>query len=131
MSDAATITKCQEDLLCGVNMVKDLQNMTDMEKKHLPIISAPMSVKRGESFEVIVEIGKMMAHPNELTHYVEFIELYADHTYLARMDFTPNKTQPTMKVMVRLDHIHKSMRAFARCNLHGIWQGQSEIHVNE
>jgi superoxide reductase len=131
MSDAATITKCQEDLLCGVNMVKDLQNMTDMEKKHLPIISAPMSVKRGESFEVIVEIGKMMAHPNELTHYVEFIELYADHTYLARMDFTPNKTKPTMKVMVRLDHIHKSMRAFARCNLHGIWQGQSEIHVKE
>jgi superoxide reductase len=123
--------QCEEDLFCGVNMVKDPENMTDLEKKHLPVISAPKSVKKGEYFEVMVEVGKLMKHPNEPGHYVEFVELYADHTYLARMDLTARKTCPTMKVYVSLDHIHSKLRAFAHCNLHGTWEGQTEIEVTD
>lgn len=125
---AGTI-ECQEDLLCGINRVKDAANMTDMEKKHLPIIIAPKSVRKGDCFEVVVEIGKLLEHPNVPGHYIEFIELYADHTYLSRIDLTAKMTCPIMKTCVSLEHIHEKLRAFAHCNLHGTWEGSTKIEV--
>lgn len=123
--------KCENNLFCGVNMVSDLNNMTDLEKKHLPIITVPEKITANEKFDVIVEVGRLMPHPNELTHFIEFIELYAGDQYLARMDFTPETTYPTMKVTVCLNHIHGSLRAFTRCNLHGTWEGCVDITINE
>ncbi|MCK5172054.1 MAG: class II SORL domain-containing protein [Planctomycetes bacterium] len=112
-------------------MVQDMESITDLEKKHVPVISAPQRVNKGETFEVVVEVGKMLEHPNEASHYIEFIELYADHTSLCRMDFTSKTTDPIMKASVSLDHIHSKLRAFARCNLHGIWEGHSELSMIE
>jgi superoxide reductase len=124
-----TTVKCEKDLFCGVNTVKDCENMTDLEKKHLPVITVPKSVKKGECFEVAVEVGKLMQHPNEPGHYIEFVELYADHTYLARMDLTACRTCPIMRTCISLDHSHGKLRAFAHCNLHGTWEDQAEIEV--
>jgi len=122
-------SECIEDLFCGVNTVSDIKQASDLEKKHLPIITAPETVKRGEKFEVIVEVGKLLAHPNEPGHFIEFIELYAGDTYLARIDFTAKTTCPIMKVCVLLDHSHGKLRAFERCNLHGTWENEIDIQV--
>lgn len=123
--------QCENDLFCGVNTIKDSENMTDLEKKHLPVITAPISIKKGECFEVTVEVGKLMTHPNEPGHYIDFIELYADDTYLARLDLTARMTGPVMKVPVALNHIHDSIRAFAHCNIHGTWEGRARIILTE
>ncbi|MDK1030586.1 MAG: class II SORL domain-containing protein [Planctomycetia bacterium] len=121
--------KCEQDLFCGVNVVKDPKSMTDLEKKHTPVITAPASVKANDCFEVTVEVGKLLAHPNEPGHFIEFVELYAGETYLARMDFTAGTTCPTMKVCIALAHAHGTLRAFIRCNLHGTWEGDAPIEV--
>jgi len=128
-NNVETAVKCEEDLFCGVNMVKDPENMTDLEKKHLPVISAPKSVKKGEYFEVMVEVGKLMEHPNERGHHIEFVELYADHTYLSRMDLNAHRACPIIKTCISLDHTHGKLRAFAHCNLHGTWEGDADIEV--
>lgn len=130
-SNVTTAVKCEKDLFCGVNTVKNHDNTTDLEKKHLPVITAPESVRKGECFEVTVEVGKLMKHPNELAHHIEFIELYADHTYLARIDFTARTTCPIMKLCLSLDHIHGKLRAFEHCNLHGTWEGDADIEVTD
>ena len=39
-SNVETAVKCEEDLFCGVNTVKDCEHMTDLEKKRQPIITA-------------------------------------------------------------------------------------------
>jgi len=132
MSSYVTNTvKCDEDLFCGVNVVKDPRKMTDLEKKHFPVITAPKKIKKGECFEAMIEVGKLMEHPNEPGHFIEFIELYADHTYLGRMDFTARTTCPVMKACLSLDHVHGWLRAFAHCNLHGTWEGKTEIEVTD
>ena len=123
--------ECVDDIFCGINIVKDADDATALEKKHLPVISAPESVKAGEHFEVTVEVGKLVEHPNEPGHYIEFIELYAGSTYLARMDFTAKTTCPIMKVCVSLDHAHGKLRAYERCNLHGMWGNEVDIEVTE
>jgi superoxide reductase len=126
-----TVQECAEDIFCGVNTAADIESATDLEKKHLPIISAPQSVKKGECFEVTVEVGKLLEHPNEPGHHIEFIELYSGDTYLARMHFTGKTTSAVMKTRVCLDHAHGKLRAFEHCNLHGTWEGDLDIEVTE
>lgn len=69
----------KKDFFTEVNTPADPDNMTDLEKKHIPVITAPDKVKPGECFEVTVEVGKLVAHPNETTHFIEFLDLYAGH----------------------------------------------------
>lgn len=119
---------CEEDLFCGVNKPKDHANMNDLEKKHTPVIDAPASVKNGELFEVTVEVGKLLKHPNEIGHFIQWVELYQDKTFLARSDFVAELTEPKVRIPVRL--VRSGMlRAFERCNLHGTWEGSKEIKV--
>lgn len=129
MSARKAAEGCSEDLHCGVNVVADAENMTDLEKKHVPVISAPDTVEKGECFEVTVEVGKHLAHPNDYDHFIGFVELYADHTFLGRQDFAPVSTCPVAKFCVQLDHIHGELRAFEFCNIHGTWEGTRDLTV--
>jgi len=124
-----TTPECSEDIFCGVNTVENVEDASDLARKHLPIISAPASVKKGECFEVTVEVGKLKQHPNEPGHFIQFIELYADDTYLGRMDFTAKMTCPVLKTCLSLDHSYSKLRAFERCNLHGTWENDFDIEV--
>jgi len=121
--------ECAKDIFCGVNIVEDTEKASDLAKKHLPVISTPESVEKGECFEVTVEVGKLLEHPNEPGHFIEFIELYVDDTYLARMDYTAKTTCPVMKTYVSLEHDYNKIRAFVRCNLHGTWENEVPIKV--
>ncbi len=120
-----------EDILYGVNLAVDSDQLTDLEKKHLPIITAPESVRKGECFEVTIEAGKLLRHPNELEHHIEFVELYADSTYLARMDFAAGTSYPMTKLWVSLNRAHRKLRALSHCNLHGTWEADVEIEVKD
>ena len=126
-------SKCKDNLFCGVNIPQqsDPESMSDLEKKHVPVISAPDSVKKGECFEVTVEVGKHKAHPSEPGHFINFVELYADHSYLGRQHFVHTMVCPVAKFCIQLEHIHKELRAFEWCNLHGTWQGVKEITVQD
>lgn len=119
------LQECEDDLMCGVNVPKnaDPAEMSDLEKKHVPVITAPSAVSKGECFEVIVEVGKHMDHPSEPGHFINFVDLYADHTYLGRQHFVHTAVCPVAKFQIKLDHVHKQLRAFEWCNLHGTWEG--------
>jgi superoxide reductase len=113
---------CEDDIFCGINRPEQVQveEMTDLEKKHTPVIEAPSQVKKGEAFEVFIQVGKHMPHPNENAHFIEWIELYSGDTFLARLDLVPRLTAPIAKFSVALDHAHP-LTAKCRCNLHGVW----------
>jgi superoxide reductase len=121
--------ECAQDILCGVNTTENVDSASDLEKKHLPVIEAPDRVTRGEWFDVTVRVGALLEHPNEPGHHIEFIELYADDTYLGRMDCTGQMCQPIMCARVRLEHDYTRLRAFEHCNLHGSWEWDKEIQV--
>jgi superoxide reductase len=125
--------KCEDDLFCGVNRSEsdDPEEMSALEKKHVPVITAPDTVKKGECFEVTVEVGKYKDHPSDPDHFINFVELYADDTYLARAHFVHGKTCPVVKFCISLDHIHEQLRAFEWCNIHGTWEGDAPLTVEE
>lgn len=121
---------CEEDLFCGINRPEtdNPEDMSALEKKHTVIIDAPDSVQAGEKFEVTLKVGEYKEHPNEIGHFIEWMELYSGDTFLARLDLTPERSHYVMKTTVKLDHSHP-LRGRARCNLHGLWESEKEIEV--
>lgn len=121
---------CEDDLFCGVNKpsTSDPEEMNALEKKHSVIIRAPDKVKKNEPFEVEVTLGEYMEHPHEPGHFIEWMELYSGDTFLARLDLTPEKSHYVMKPTVKLNY-ERPLKARAKCNLHGLWEGSKEIEV--
>ena len=125
-----TVTSTR-NLFSGVNRPTSPQNLTDLEKKHIPVIETPATIKAGEYFSVAIEVGKMLSHPNERNHFIEFIDLYADDLFLARVDLTAVNTCPRASLCVSLWDPAKELRVYARCNIHGVWLGTAPIEVTE
>jgi superoxide reductase len=122
-------TECKDNLFCGVNMAEsnNVDEMTDLAKKHVPVITAPDVIESSKCFEVVIETGKLLAHPNQPDHFINFVELYADHTYLGRQHFVHTFVCPVAKFCVQLEHIHQELRAFAWCNKHGTWESTKPL----
>ena len=120
---------CDEDILCGVNLPKDINALSELEQKHLPVISAPDKVSKDEIFEVTLEIGKYKSHPNEPTHFIEWVELYCAETFLLRVNLSGSLSFPKVKIPVKLSHAHGPLKAHAKCNIHGLWEGVKAIEV--
>ena len=118
-----------QNLFIGVNEPLSANNWSDLEKKHVPVIEAPDEVALGEWFDVKVDVGGQLPHPNERRHFVQSIDLYADETLLGRADFTAVRTCPCASFRVSLEWPAKELRAYQYCNLHGTWLGRKAIKV--
>lgn len=121
-----------QSLYVGVNSPVDPRNLSDLEKKHIPVITAPQRVKSDEYFDVQVEVGSMamVAHPNEYGHFILSIDLYAGEAFLARANLTPVHTAAKAAFTVKLQNPARELLAYCTCNLHGCWVGQRNIVVD-
>lgn len=119
----------EENLFLRINKAKDPNNLVDLEKKHLPVIECPDNVKKGEPFKVTIEVGKLLKHPNENTHYIEWIELFADdNLFISKVELIPVVGTPKVTLTISLNESH-TLKARARCNLHGIWEYGKKVKV--
>lgn len=117
-----------DDLFADINRAGDLENLTDLEKKHLPVIVAPDSTDAGESIEVTIEVGKLLTHPNEPGHHIQWISLLNGDLTIATIRLTPVATSPKVTVRVSLGKT-STLRAVERCNLHGEWEYSKKVKV--
>ena len=51
--------------------------------------------------------------------------------FLARVDLTAITTCPTVTLSARLLGATKELRAYERCNLHGVWVSSKPITVTD
>lgn len=121
----------RKSLLKGTNEPVDPRNLSDLEKRHLPVIDAPDRVERGKCFEATVEVGRLLAHPAEHQHFIQYLELYADDTFLARVDWAAARSCPKVTFHVALEIPAEELRANAHCNMHGTWLGRKAVTVVE
>jgi len=112
-----------------INRPQDLDNLNDLEKKHTPIIDCPDSVTANEPFEVTVHVGKLLKHPNEVGHHLQWIEVYNGDLLLARVDLTPVSSEPKVTFAITLEST-ADVRALARCNLHGTWENAKHVNIS-
>jgi len=122
----------EKGLFCGMNTPKDPSKMTDMEKKHSPVIECPDSVKTGEPFNVSIKVGEI-PHVMEEGHHVQWIDVYFGSNFNGRIELTPVFTRPEMTVTLVKGGKHRTstLRVIERCNLHGQWEASKVITVTE
>lgn len=127
--------------------LKDLLQSADWKtEKHVPVIDAPASVKKGAFSKVTVTVGKEIPHPNTTEHHIRWITVYfqpAGEKFpleLGRFEFNshgeaaagPNMstvyTHPEVTLSFKTDK-PGTLLAASYCNIHGLWQGSKEIGV--
>ena len=126
---------------------KDLFQDADWkQEKHVPVIEAPDKIKKGETVNITVSVGKQIPHPNTTEHHIRWIEVYfrpegEKFPYqIGKFEFTahaestqgPNTssiyTQPIVICSFKTD---KAGVIFASsyCNIHGLWEGAKELSI--
>jgi len=105
----------------------DPAHMSVLEQMHVPVIEPPDSVAPGEMFSVTVKVGQV-PHEMEPGHYVQFVDLYAGSTFMARASFTPTGPKPKIVYYLALDE-STSLRAIAFCNQDGFWESERWINL--
>jgi superoxide reductase len=122
----------EKGLFCGLNTAKDPANMTELEKKHIPVIDCPDKVKAGEPFKVNINVGEI-SHVMEEGHHIQWIDVYFKNNFFARVELTPRFTRPevTLTLERHSKHASSTLRVIERCNLHGQWEATKEITVTE
>jgi superoxide reductase len=127
--------------------LKDLLQSADFKtEKHVPVIDAPVSAKKGALTKITVTVGKEIAHPNTTEHHIRWISVYfhpAAEKFpieLGRFDFTahgesaqgPNMstvyTHPEVTLSFKTDKAGTILAA-SYCNIHGLWQTSKAISV--
>ncbi|MDW7777049.1 MAG: class II SORL domain-containing protein [Methanosarcinales archaeon] len=119
----------EKNFFNGMNRPVDAVDLTEAEKKHVPVIVSPGSVKPGEPFEVSVAVGNT-PHVMEPAHHIQWVELYAREDFLARIAFTPGFTKASATLTVVLEAAGRvTLRVIERCNIHGLWESTRDITV--
>lgn len=129
-----------------VNLCELYQTADWKAEKHVPVIEAPDTVKKGEVVKVTVSVGKEIPHPNTTEHHIKWIELIfwpegEKFPYqIGRIDFTahgesvkgPNTsgiyTEPVALFAFKTEKSGKLI-AHSYCNIHGLWKSEKEIKV--
>jgi len=118
----------KEFSLAELNKPEDWKNLTNMAKKHVPVIEVPSSAKAKEVFTVKIKVGGIdgVEHPNTLGHWVNWLDLFAGERLISRIVFAPEVSNGyTATLDIALNETAK-LRAQAYCNLHGVWEGKAK-----
>lgn len=125
--------------------IADLIRTDDFKKeKHVPVVEITQKGQPGDPVEIMVSVGKEIAHPNTTAHFIDWITLYylpegGKFVYcLGRAEFSAHgastegpdsivaNTEPVACFKVKLDQ-PGTLMATSYCNIHGAWEGQAEL----
>ena len=128
--------------------IKSLLQTADWKtEKHVPVIEVTDSLKKGESAEITVSVGKEIAHPNTTEHHINWIAVYflpeaAKFPYcLGKFEFSshgastegPNTstvyTEPKVCLRFKTEK-SGTVLAVSFCNVHGLWEDSKELKIS-
>ncbi|MHA1590368.1 MAG: class II SORL domain-containing protein [Candidatus Njordarchaeales archaeon] len=127
-------------------MTELLQTADWKTEKHVPVIDAPDTVKKGEVVRVMVSVGKEIPHPNTTEHHIRWIQLIfwpegEKFPYeIGKVEFTAHGesvrgsntssvyTEPIVMFAFRTEKSGKLI-AISYCNIHGMWKNEKEIRI--
>jgi len=97
----------------------DPKNLTELEKKHIPVILVLKKCGLIEGCtDVHVKMGEIL-HPMEAKHFITHIDFYLDKEFLSRIILTPEKLNPAGALHLKANK--GTLTAVELCNIHGAW----------
>ncbi len=127
--------------------ISDLFQSADWKaEKHVPVIEAPETIKKGEFCKVTATVGKEIAHPNKTEHHISWIEVYFQPQgekfpyQIGRAEFSAHGasvngsdtstvyTHPQVIISFKTDK-PGVIYASSYCNIHGLWQNKKDLRI--
>lgn len=104
----------------AIKVPKDLNNLSELEKKHIPVITVAKicGLMPEDCQDVHVKMGQIQ-HPMLPEHYIQHIDFYIDDEFISRVILTPGKLNPAAALHLKAK-IGK-LTVIELCNLHGAW----------
>lgn len=130
-----------------MSFMKELLQTADWKaEKHVPVIEASETIKKGEAAKVSLTVGKEIPHPNTTEHHIAWIAVYflpqgEKFPYqLGKFEFsahgasTQGPNTSTIFTQANAGFSFKteksgSILAVSYCNIHGLWESIKEIIV--
>lgn len=124
--------------------IKELFQSADWKtEKHIPVIDIQERVKKGQSFDLRVSVGKEIVHPNTIEHHISWIEIYflpQGEKYpcqIGRFEFSSHGgtntgavfTHPSAAISFKTDK-PGILFASSYCNIHGLWESSRQVDVD-
>ena len=99
---------------------EDPENLTELERLHIPQVSLPPVVEDGTQASIQVQ----MEHPMEEDHYIRSIQIvnFSDPVQTkGTFYFSPANGQAFLGTQIRLNGGESTVWVVAECNQHGKW----------
>jgi len=115
-----------EDKDDAIKTPQDENNLTELEKKHVPVI---VLVKKCSLIpegcqDVHVKMGEIQ-HPMQPEHSILHIDFYIDKEFISRVILTPEKLNPAAALHLKAQSGKLSIVEL--CNIHGAWIKETEL----
>lgn len=109
-----------EDKEDAIKIPRDPKNLTELEKKHIPVITVVKKCKLIPEgcIDVHVKMGEII-HPTLSAHYIMHIDFYIDKKFVSRVMLTPEKLNPAAALHLKAGK--GKLTVVELCNLHGAW----------
>ena len=115
-----------QEKLDAIKIPKDVNNLTELEKKHIPVITIVKKcglIPEGCQ-DTHVKVGEIL-HPMQSEHYILHIDFYLDNEFISRVILTPDKLNPAAALHVKVPGGKLTVVEF--CNLHGAWIKETNL----
>jgi len=126
---ATTVSEAYEEkLIVNKEDMKptDPQKMTKAELKHTPKITLGNKDAAGYTLVEVTVGQEEIIHPSKADHWIYEIVLYLDDKKVDTVSLEPVISRGYLGTRVKLDGM-KSLKAIAKCNLHGNWENTHSI----
>ena len=110
----------------AIKTPKDVNNLTELEKKHVPVITLVKKcglIPEGCQ-DVHVKMGQIQ-HPMQPEHYIVHIDFYIDKKFISRVILTPDKLNPA--AALHLKATSGKLTVIELCNIHGAWTQETNL----
>jgi len=104
----------------------DAANLTELEKKHIPVIvvEKKCGLIPDGCTDVHVKMGEIK-HPMLPEHSITRIDFYIDKKYISRVYLTPEKLNPA--AALHLNASSGKLTVIENCNVHGTWMNEKDL----
>lgn len=99
-------------------------NEAAANEKHLPIVKVESLGNNKYRVKIDVGGGK---HPNEIDHWIQWVELRVNDLFIGRAEFSAKIMEPVVDFTVVYDKKPFTISAIERCNKHGLWETKVKI----
>lgn len=108
----------------AIKQPADPENLTDGDKKHIPIIQKTECGLMDGCSDVHAKVGEI-EHPMQSEHYIMYLDYYLNDKFISRLWLSPEACKPVTSLHLAADS--GKITVIEHCSVHGIWMSEFEF----